>query len=121
MKTLVNKFGNEISVKNAQNLLGQETFCTCAQCQENDKPGAKTTFEHRAAIFEGNEISLRGYAEWQKMGFQVQKGEKAFSVTVPNQGKEKTTFWGGKVFASFQVKKIEKTDAPGTEIALSAE
>jgi len=112
MKTLLNKFGNEISVKNTQNLLGQ---------RNESKGNAHLTFAERAENFQGDEITLCGYKEWLAKGFQVQAGEKAYKLTCPSVGKEKTSFFGGSVFASFQVKPIEKTDAPGTEIALSAE
>lgn len=112
MKTLLNKFGNEISIRNAQALL----------VQKNDSLGNEgKTFAERMAECAASEIILCGYKEWIARGFQVQKGEKAYKVIAPHVGKDKTSFWGGSVFASFQVKKIEKTDAPGTEIALSAE
>lgn len=113
VKTLFNRFGGEISIRNAQALLTQKNA---------SKGNEHLTFSERAAKFEGNEITLCGYTEWQARGYQVQAGEKAYKLTCPSVGKEKTSFFGGSVFASFQVKKIEtEIDAPGTEIAMSAE
>ena len=62
--------------------------------------------------------AVAGYGQWQAAGWQVQKGSKGITITMPLISKDKSTgektmygFRGGKVFSSNDVLNIETGEA----------